>query len=168
MRTSSGKFLALLLLGLLNLAHAQAQTLINVGSTPLQVSTSISPAIPDEDLKAIGELLHQFTTTLSAQDFNAHLKLYHFPNARFTKGKVSYFRKVKDLPSNDLRVGLSGDFKSSDWASLEIIQAGADKVHVITILRRLRKDGSEINRTSGLYILEKIKNQWGIRGSSVF
>ncbi len=168
MKMTFGKLATVLILEVLFWISAQAQNTVNIGSTPLQVSAAITPAIPDSDLKAIGELLQQYVTTFSAQNFNAHLKLYHFPTVRFADGKVAYFRSLKDVPSNDLRTGMTGDFKSSDWASLEIIQAGPTKVHIVAVFRRLRKDGQEISRVSGLYIIEKVKDRWGVRARSTF
>jgi hypothetical protein len=152
------------LFGLLLFAVAPAH-----GDVPPELTFSpTSGAVSAGDQKAIRDLLDKFIVTFSAQDFDAHFKLYHFPTVRIASGKVVVFQKVEEIPKNFLTTGLTPDYAKSEWTQLEIVQAGPNKVHIATVFRRLRKDGSEIERYPSLYILEKVDGRWGVRGRSSF
>jgi hypothetical protein len=138
---------------------------------PEPIAVRVSPAsrpVADADLEEISALMQESIATFSAQDFEAHFKLYHFPTVRFSGGQVFYFPALADLPRSVLATELPPDYAASQWASLEIVQSGPGKVHLATVFQRVRKDGSEIGRHSSLYILEKVGGRWGIRARSSF
>lgn len=113
-------------------------------------------------------LLDEFIETFSRRNLDAHLKTYLFPHVRIAGGKVLVFAKAEDVPRDFLATGLTPDYDHSAWLSRKIVQSSADKVHVATEFRRLRRDGSKIADFQSLYILEKTGGTWRVRGRSSF
>jgi hypothetical protein len=118
--------------------------------------------------RQVTALLDEFIATFNRRDLDAHLKTYVFPHVRLASGKVLVFAQADDVPRDFLETGLPRDYDHSEWLSREIVQRSAEKVHVATEFRRLRRDGSKIADYQSLYILEKSAGQWRVRGRSSF
>ncbi len=127
------------------------------------------PAVPDETRAAVMAVLDRFMETFNAQDVDAHLETYHFPHVRLASGTVRVTPDAAAYPRDVYeRVLIPSGWAYSEWVSRDIVQAGADKVHVATVFRRLRADGTPINDFPSLYIVERIDGRWAIRARSSF
>lgn len=131
------------------------------------------PAARAEDAAArqaaVMAVLDRFMETFNAQDHEAHLATYHFPHVRIAGGRVAVSQTAEDYPRDYFEKRLiPAGWHHSAWVSREIVQEGPDKVHVATVFRRYRADGSVLAEFHSLYIVAKIKDRWGVQGRSSF
>ena len=62
--------------------------------------------------------------------------------------------------------GQSAEWSQSIWDYVEVIDAGADKVHFRVQFTRVRADGSAIGSYRSLYIVTYKEGRWAIQGRS--
>jgi len=138
-------------------------------TTPIAVVVARnSSPVADNDKADILSLFLRFNETYSNNDVPGHLETYLFPTVHLSPGQVLSFNSPADVPDHILTVGLTPDYWRSEWKRLDVVQANPAKVHVATVFSRQRKDGSEIDRSPSLYVLEKVDGRWGIRARSAF
>jgi hypothetical protein len=64
------------------------------------------------------------------------------------------------------RDGKSAGWERSAWDSVEVIDAGPEKVHFRVQFTRYREDGSAIGSYRSLYIVTFRDERWAIQGRS--
>ena len=97
-----------------------------------------------------------------------HLQTYLFPHVRIASGKISVIPNKDSMPVAYWLSRMPADWDYSKWISRTIVQASDQKVHLVNVFRRFRKDNSVIADETSLYIMEKVNGKWGIRGRSSF
>ena len=115
---------------------------------------------------------------LNELDIERHVATYHFPHFRLASGVLAVWTTPDEampllrLPPAErgpqLERVLGAGWKRSRWTRREIVQADAEKVHVVTRFERLRADGSRISAHDSLYVLTLEGGRWGIKGRSSF
>jgi hypothetical protein len=109
-----------------------------------------------------------FMAAFNARDADAiRSRWFHFPHARFHSGTVTVMQRPEDyhnLVWND--DGQSAGWARSAWDSMDVIDAGPDKVHFRVRFTRLKGDGSAIGSYCSLYIVTLKDGRWAIQGRS--
>jgi hypothetical protein len=109
-----------------------------------------------------------FMAAFNARDAEAiRTRWFHFPHVRFHSGTVTMMQRPEDYHNlvwnGD---GQSAGWERSAWDSLEVIDAGPDKVHFRVRFTRLQGDGSAIGSYRSLYIVTFRDGRWAIQGRS--
>jgi hypothetical protein len=106
-----------------------------------------------------------FMAAFNARDGEAiRSRWFHFPHVRFHSGTVT----VMATPAEYRNLVWDGQaaWARSAWDTVEVIDAGADKVHFRVQFTRYRADGSAIASYRSLYIVTQRDGRWAIQGRS--
>lgn len=125
------------------------------------------------EIAAARAVMDGFMAAFNAEDLQAlREKWFHYPHVRFHSGKVTIFPTAADHANNlvwqqrDANKGQSAGWARTAWDYVEVIDAGADKVHFRVQFTRFRADGSAIGSYRSLYIVTFKEGRWGIQGRS--
>jgi hypothetical protein len=125
------------------------------------------------EIAAARAAMDGFMAAFNAEDLQAlRTRWFHYPHVRFHSGKVTVFPTAEDHANNlvwqqrDANKGQSAGWARTAWDYVEVIDAGADKVHFRVQFTRFRGDGSAIGSYRSLYIVTFKEGQWGIQGRS--
>lgn len=97
---------------------------------------------------------------------------FHFPHVRFHSGTVSTWPTAEDYTQSlvwqqrDANQGQSAGWARTAWDYVEVVDAGADKVHFRVQFTRYRADDSVIGSFRSLYIVTFKEGRWAIQGRS--
>jgi hypothetical protein len=109
-------------------------------------------------------------TAFNARDEEALMATLHFPHVRVASG-VTRWTATPEAMMSDLdfdQFAKRFDWHHSAWLSREVVQSGADKVHVIVRFARYREDGSVSAEFDSLYIVARRDGRWAVVGRSSF
>lgn len=144
---------------------------------------STAPGVSSDVEAEIMAVLDRYMDGLNALDIERHVSTYHFPHYRHAHGEIVVWQDAREAmpvlaraPEERravLRELLEPDWHRSEWTRREIVQAGPDKIHVVTRFERLREDGSVISAFDSLYVLTREPDasghlRWGIKGRSSY
>ncbi len=109
-----------------------------------------------------------FMAAFNARDSEAiRTRWFHFPHVRFHSGTVTMMQRPEDYHNlvwnGD---GQSAGWERSAWDTVEVIDAGPEKVHFRVQFTRYREDGSAIGSYRSLYIVTFRDGRWAIQGRS--
>lgn len=124
-----------------------------------------------EDAVAAARIvMDEFITTFNARDEARWANTLLFPHVRVASGTVVVHpSKAEFVASTDLdEFARIYDWSHSAWDSIEVIQAGPDKVHFKVVFSRYNKAGERYVSFDSLYILQQVEGRWGIRARSSF
>jgi hypothetical protein len=109
-----------------------------------------------------------FMAAFNAKDAEAiRTRWFHFPHARFHSGQITFMQTPSDYQNTVWAgQGQSAEWSQSIWDYVEVIDAGADKVHFRVQFTRVRADGSAIGSYRSLYIVTYREGRWAIQGRS--
>lgn len=119
-----------------------------------------------ESIVAAMACLDGYLEAFNDRDAAAFDATLNFPSYRLAAGAVAIqqpgeTRLADDGPNKP-------DWAYSKWVNREVIQAGADKVHVAGTFARYRSDGSFVAKFDSLYIITRQDGHWGIKIRSSF
>ena len=108
----------------------------------------------------------------NAGDIKTQISLMHFPHIRLDGNNKFQFYKTP----NDYRIAKQDDtakLKTEGWhhssmSSIDAVQVGSEKVHVVSRQSRQHADGTEYNGFDTLWIFTKIDGCWGVQFRSSF
>jgi hypothetical protein len=126
-------------------------------------------AMHEDAITAARAAMDGFMAAFNAEDAEAiRTKWFHFPHVRFHSGKVTVTERAEDYTSNLVwaRTGQSEGWGRSAWDYVEVIDAGAEKVHFRVQFTRYRPDGSAVGSYRSLYIVTLKDGYWAIQGRS--
>ena len=109
-----------------------------------------------------------FIAAFNARDAEAiRSHWFHFPHVRLHSGSVTVMQSPADYHNLvwDSQ-GQSAAWGRSAWDYVEVIDAGAEKVHFRVQFTRYRTDGSPIGSYRSLYIVTLKDGRWAIQGRS--
>ncbi|NKC00773.1 MAG: hypothetical protein GKR90_20070 [Pseudomonadales bacterium] len=114
--------------------------------------------------------MDEFLSAFNARDEVRWADTLHFPHVRIASNGVSVEpSKQSFVAKTDLeQFAIDNDWDFSEWDSMELIQAGPDKVHFKVVFSRFNPQGERYVTFDSLYILQKIDGKWGIRARSSF
>lgn len=128
----------------------------------------------DEDtadaIVAARGVMEDFMTTFNARNESAWADTLLFPHVRIASGEVIVHpSKAEFVAATDLdEFAQVNNWDHSAWDSIEVIQAGPDKVHFKVVFSRFNPAGEKYVTFSSLYILQRVDGRWGIRARSSF
>jgi hypothetical protein len=128
--------------------------------------------MPDSAREAIAAF-HKWNDAWNAGDVETQISHMHFPHVRLSgKNELQVF----ELPHDFRRVrekGTTEKLKAEGWhhtatLSINAVQAGPEKVHLVIRQSRQHADGTEYNGFDTLWIFTKIAGRWGVQFRSSF
>ena len=115
-------------------------------------------------------VLDRFMSAFNARDDEAMCRTFHFPHVRFASGAVHTYESGEDCVDqfDFARFAERLGWDHSGWDSRTVVQANADKVHVMVVFSRYDEDDARIAQFDSLYIVTRVDGRWGIRSRSSF
>ena len=115
--------------------------------------------------------VHTFTETFNAQDHERHAQSLNYPHIRLANGKFTRLESAEEFAEQSRKAELF--LKKEGWhhtvvASLEVLHAGKDKVHLSLRNDRCREDGAVYHSFDTLWIATLVDGHWGIQFRSSF
>lgn len=123
-----------------------------------------------EAIAAARIVMDRFITTFNSRDAAAWADTLLYPHVRFASGGVSVVEtREAFVAATDLEAfAEANNWDHSAWDSIEVIQAGPDKVHFKVRFDRFNPEGEKYVSFDSLYILQKVDGRWGIRARSSY
>ena len=118
-----------------------------------------SPQEFTESINAAMAVMKAHIDGLNARDGDAVAKTLHFPHYRLTDGQLKVWQ-TSDSYLSDFRARAGSNWGHSDWGRLEVIHAGADKVHLDVEVKRFAADGSLLVTFSSIWVIAKLNGVW--------
>ena len=115
-------------------------------------------------------VLDEFMRAFNARDGEAMCRTFHYPHVRFASGAVRTYQTHEDCveQTDFARFAQRFGWDHSTWDSRTVVQANADKVHVMVVFSRYNADDEQISQFDSLYIIARVDGRWGIRSRSSF
>lgn len=113
-------------------------------------------AVMDANLKA-----------LNALDSDAFAKTLHFPHYRLSGSKLQVWDTAETY-FDDFKARAGEGWHHTVWDKIEVIAAGADKVHLDVQFTRYREDDSSLGTFRSLWVITLIDGVWGALLRSTF
>ena len=115
--------------------------------------------------------VHTFTETFNAQDHERHAQSLNYPHIRLANGKFTRLESAEEFAEQSRKA--EPFLKKEGWhhtvvASLEVLHAGKDKVHLSLRNDRCREDGAVYHSFDTLWIATLVDCHWGIQFRSSF
>jgi hypothetical protein len=112
-----------------------------------------------------------YMDAFNSGDISAQADTFNFPHIRLAKGKFTVLETREDYLKNGARMKTA--LQEEAWhhtvlESLEVIQEGPDKVHLIIENTRRRADDTVYNRFRTLWIATSQDGHWGIQFRSSY
>jgi hypothetical protein len=122
----------------------------------------------DDPVSGARVVMDGFMAAFNAEDAEAiRTRWFHFPHVRFHSGKVSVMQRPEDFHNLVWsRSGQAEGWSRSAWDTVDVIDAGPEKVHFRVQFTRYRADGGAIGSYRSLYIVTFQAGRWGIQGRS--
>ena len=115
-------------------------------------------------------VLDRFMSAVNARDDEAMCQTLHYPHVRFQGGAVRTYESGEDCVEqvDFARFAERFGWDHSGWDSRTVVQANADKVHVMVIFSRNDADDTRIAQFDSFFIVTRVDGRWGIRPRSSF
>jgi len=120
--------------------------------------------------KAI-ETFKRWAAAFNARDADAMVAEMHFPHMRLAGTEFQIWKTSGDFHA--VQDTMTEMLKSEGWhitvtKSIEAVQAGPEKVHLVIRQSRQHADGTEYNGFDTLWVFTKIGGRWGVQFRSSF
>lgn len=115
-------------------------------------------------------VMDDFMTTFNARDEVAWADTFNYPHIRIAGGKVRISETLEDITAEmdfELFAKTFG-WHHSAWNTIELVQAGKDKVHFAVVFTRYDEAGKELKTYQSLYVVTLRDGHWGIQSRSSF
>ena len=128
-------------------------------------------AMNNESAEAGIAAVHTFIETFNAQDHERHAQSLNYPHIRLANGKFTRLESAEEFAEQSRKA--EPFLKKEGWhytvvASLEVLHAGKDKVHLSLRNDRCREDGAVCHSFDTLWIATLVDGHWGIQFRSSF
>ena len=112
-----------------------------------------------------------YMDAFNSGDISTQADTFNFPHIRLAEGQFTVIETREDYLKNGAR--MQAALEAEGWhhtvlESLEVIQEGPDKVHLIIENTRRRADGTVYNRFKTLWIATLQDGHWGIQFRSSY
>ena len=121
-------------------------------------------------LAAARQVMGDFMTTFNARDEKAWAETLHYPHIRIASGEVRVAEDAEAIIAEmDFAVfaEMTG-WHHSAWDSIEVVQAGHEKVHFSVEFTRFNEEGKPLRSYQSLYVVTKRGDRWGVQARSSF
>ena len=142
------------------------------------LAASAPPAHADhhemsEEAQAIAAarvVMDQFMAAFNSRDVVAWAETLLFPHVRVAGSGVSIVdTKAEFVAQTDLEAfARIENWDHSAWDTVEVIQAGPDKVHFKVRFDRFNPEGENYVSYDSLYVVQKVDGRWGVRARSSY
>tara|TARA_B100000749_G_C18408435_1_gene457979 strand:- start:402 stop:806 length:405 start_codon:yes stop_codon:yes gene_type:complete len=125
-----------------------------------------------ESGQAAIDSFHKWNDAWNSNDVEAQISQMHFPHFRLGVGNdLETFSTPDEFRA--LQQGILKSLKQEGWhhtttLSIDAVQTGSEKVHLLIRQSRQYADGSEYNGFDTLWIFTKIDGHWGVQFRSSF
>ena len=128
-------------------------------------------AINNESAEAGIAAVHTFIETFNAQDHEGHAQSLNYPHIRLANGKFTRLESAEEFAEQSRKA--EPLLRKESWhhtvvASLKVLHAGEDKVHLSLRNDRCREDGTVYHTFDTLWIATLVDGHWGILFRSSF
>jgi hypothetical protein len=114
---------------------------------------------------------HRWNDAFNARDVETQVSHMHFPHVRLAENRFRTWNTGDDFRAGEdnltERLNAEG-WHHTDSLSVDVVQAGEDKVHLAIRQSRRRADGVEYKPFDTLWIFTKIDGRWGVQFRSSF
>ena len=108
--------------------------------------------------------LDRYLETWNSRDPAVWATSLHFPHVRPGPGAFEMTRTPQEYAAGiDFEQTLKTGWHHSEWVSRDVLQAGAEKVHVAGAWQRYTEDGRALAGSDITYIVTKRENRWGVQ-----
>lgn len=124
----------------------------------------------DAAVVAARAVMDDFMTYFNARNESRWADTLLFPHIRVASGGVIVSpSKAEFVAAMDLdQFAVANNWSHSAWDSIEVIQAGPDKVHFKVQFSRFNPAGEKYVTYNSLYVVQRDGERWGIRARSSF
>lgn len=121
------------------------------------------------DPAAIGRAVaEEYVAAFTERDVERSRAVLNYPSIRLASGRVTTWERPEDY---DIRWDLLEEregWHHSTLDSVEVIQAGADKVHIAAAFSRYHVDGTRYVTHEALWVITHQDGHWGIQCRSSY
>ena len=117
------------------------------------------------------ETFKRWAAAFNARDADAMVAEMHFPHMRLAGTEFQTWKTSEDF--HRVQDSMTEMLQEEGWhttvtKSIEAVQMGPEKVHLVIRQSRQRADGTEYNGFDTLWIFTKIDSRWGVQFRSSF
>lgn len=128
----------------------------------------VAQTMPDQQAVAAAKaVMEAHLVALNARDASALADTLHFPHYRLSQGRLQTWA-APDTYFADFLARAEPDWARSRWDYLEVVAAGAEKVHLDVGFTRLRANGSIIGSYRSLWVIARLNGRWAAQLRSSF
>ncbi len=115
---------------------------------------------------------HKWQGAWNVGDIETQISLMHFPHLRLAGNKKFQLYETADdfrMARQDTTARLNAEgWHHTSTLSIDAVQVGPEKVHLVARQSRQHADGTEYNGFDTLWIFTKIDGRWGVQFRSSF
>ena len=104
---------------------------------------------------------------LNARDNNAIADSLHFPHYRLASGRMQVW-EMKESYLDDFYARAGDGWSRSQWDSLDVMAAAADKVHLDVRFTRSNEEGAAMGHFRSLWVITLEDGRWAAKLRSSF
>lgn len=121
-------------------------------------------------VKAARDVMDAFMSTFNARDEKAWAATFNYPHIRIASGKVRISETAADIEEemDFAAFAKATGWHHSAWDKVELVEAGADKVHFAVRFTRYKEDGEVLAVYDSLYVVTRMDGHWGVQARSSF
>ena len=117
------------------------------------------------------ETFKRWAAAFNDRDADAMVAEMHFPHMRLAGTEFQTWTTSEDF--HGAQPSMTEMLQEEGWhttvtKSIEAVQAGPEKVHLVIRQSRQRADGTEYNGFDTLWVFTKIEGRWGVQFRSSF
>jgi hypothetical protein len=136
---------------------------------PVTAAQAIAAAMKEPALRpfraqieAAMRVLDAYIDGFNARSVEAFDAAFNFPSVRLANNTLRIINKG-DQKASLFTTGTLAEWDHTGWEHRQVIQAGADKVHVDCRFARYRKNGSLLAAFDSLYVINNEAGHWGVK-----
>ena len=125
----------------------------------------------EESAQAGIAAVHAFIETFNAQDHERHAQTLNYPHVRLANGKFARVESAEEFAEQSRKNApflVEEGWHHTEVASLDVIHAGTDKVHMSLRNDRCHEDSTVYHSFHTLWIATLVDGRWGIQFRSSF
>jgi hypothetical protein len=104
---------------------------------------------------------------LNARDNDAIAASLHFPHYRLASGRMQVW-ETKESYLDDFYARAGDGWARSQWDSLDVLSAAADKVHLDVRFTRFNDEGAAMGQFRSLWVITRECGRWAAKLRSSF
>ena len=124
-------------------------------------------AAPDPISEATA-VASRFIEVFNARDMQANRDVLNYPSVMLVAGQFMTWDRPEDYSIPWDRLTESQGWHHSTMDSIDVVQAGDDKVHLAVTFSRYDEDGVKYATHHGLWVITCVDGHWGIQCRSNF